>query len=140
MSTLASIAADYSPPVGHVKDVQILWGVTGSGKSRRAWDEAGISAYCKDPRSKWWCGYRGEVNVIIDEFRGVLDVSHLLRWFDRYPCRVETKGGSRPLAACKFWITSNVDPRLWYPDLDQETQAALMRRFTRITHFSNIMP
>lgn len=113
----------------------MFWGRTGTGKSKRAWEEAGVQAYAKDPRTKWWCGYKGEQNVIIDEFRGTLDIAHFLRWTDRYPVRVESKGSSRPLAAENIWITSNLDPRFWYPDLDAETQAAFLRRLTNITFF-----
>jgi hypothetical protein len=39
-----------------------------------------------------------------------------------------------PLCARRIWITSNLDPQDWYPDLDPDTKAALMRRLT-ITHF-----
>lgn len=128
--TLRGIAADHDKPTSIVRSVSVFWGATGSGKSRRAWAEAGDDAYCKDPRSKFWCGYQGEEHVIIDEFRGGIDVSHLLRWFDRYPVRVELKGSSRPLIASKIWITSNLAPGLWYPDLDSMTIDALKRRLT----------
>jgi len=113
----------------------VFWGRTGTGKSYRAWHEAGLDAYVKDPRTKWWCSYKGQENVVLDEFRGAIDVSHLLRWLDCYPVLVEIKGGSRPLLARKIWITSNLDPRLWYSDLDQETLDALLRRLN-ITHFN----
>lgn len=93
-----------------------------------------MEAYSKDPRTKWWDGYLGQSNVVLDEFRGTIDVAHILRWLDRYPVRVENKGGSLPLLATHFWITSNLDPRLWYPDLDDETLQALLRRL-EITHF-----
>jgi len=106
----------------------VFWGKTGTGKSRRAWEEAGMDAYCKDPRTKFWDGYQDEENVVIDEFRGGIDISHLLRWLDRYPVRVEIKGSSKPLKAKKIWITSNLSPLMWYPLIDEETLAALMRR------------
>lgn len=60
--SLKSIAADYCQPVAIEREVVCFWGTTGTGKSRRAWDEAGINAYPKDPRSKFWDGYRGMVN------------------------------------------------------------------------------
>lgn len=131
---LVSIAADHDCPVGIEKSVHVYYGATGTGKSYRAWEEAGADAYAKDPRSKFWCGYRGDVNVVIDEFRGGIDISHMLRWLDRYPVRVEVKGSSRPLKAEKIWITSNLHPAEWYPDLDQETKNALLRRL-QIVYF-----
>lgn len=82
------------------------------------------------------CGYGGQEHVIIDEFRGGIDIAHLLRWLDRYPVRVEVKGGSFPLLASRFWITSNIHPRQWYPDLDEATMDALLRRLTIINMIS----
>jgi len=131
---LRSICSDHSKPLGMERSCQVYWGRTGSGKSRRAWEEAGLDAYSKDPNTKFWCGYSGQTNVVIDEFRGRIDVSHLLRWLDRYPVSVEIKGSSVPLSATSYWITSNLDPRQWFPDLDPETLAALIRRFN-ITNF-----
>lgn len=116
-------------------EVVVLWGVSGSGKSHRAFSEAGEQAYFKSSTTKWWDGYRGEENVVIDEFRGQIGVEHLLRWFDKYPCFVEEKGGQIPLFAKKFWVTSNLDPREWYKDLDEDTKAALFRRFKSVVHF-----
>jgi hypothetical protein len=132
--SLRRIGADHSRAIGMERECFVYWGPTGTGKSRRAWDEAGMEAYCKDPRTKFWCGYQMEKNVVIDEFRGGIDIAHLLRWLDRYPVRVEIKGSSMPLHANKIWITSNLDPRLWYSDVDQMTVDALMRRLT-ITEF-----
>lgn len=126
--TLQAIAACHVKPIGMERTVNVYWGVTHSGKSHRAWTEAGAEAYSKDPRSKFWCGYQSESHAVIDEFRGGIDVSHLLRWFDSYPVRVEIKGSSRPLAVSKFWITSNINPEQWFPDLDNATWNALARR------------
>lgn len=131
---LKRIAVDNMAPAGIERTVTVYWGRTGTGKSRRAWHEAGENAYPKDPRSKFWDGYRNHENVVMDEFRGGIDISHLLRWFDRYPVVVEVKGSSVVLCAKNIWITSNIDPRQWYPLIDDETLAALMRRL-KITHF-----
>lgn len=132
---LRCIGADYSKPLPMERVCHVFWGTTGTGKSRRAWEEASFDAYAKDPRTKFWDGYQGEEHVVIDEFRGGIDIAHLLRWLDRYPVRVEIKGSSRPLAAKTIWITSNLDPRYWYPEIDEETRSALMRRLN-ITHFN----
>lgn len=132
--TLKAIATDNLVAEPIVRTVNVFWGATGTGKSRRAWQEAGFQAFPKDPRTKFWCGYQGQAHVVIDEFRGGIDVGHLLRWLDRYPVIVEIKGGATALKATHVWITFNLDPRRWYPDLDQPTVDALMRRLN-VTHF-----
>lgn len=119
--TLKQIEKDFLKPVAQEKEVFLFWGRTGTGKSRRAWSEAGLDAYPKDPRTKYWDAYRGEENVVIDEFRGGIDISHLLRWLDRYPVNVECKFGATTLRCKKIWITSNLPPREWYPQLGPET-------------------
>jgi len=134
--TLRAIAADYATPRAIERTIWCFWGPTATGKSRRAWSEAGLDAYAKCPRSKFWSGYTGQTNVVIDEFRGGIDVSHLLRWCDRYPVHLEIKGASRPMDVERIWITSNLHPRDWYSDLDPATVDALMRRML-IVEFSH---
>ena len=127
---LKAIRADNIQPIALERKCNVFWGPTSTGKSHRAWMESGHEAYSKDPRTKFWCGYSDQPHVVIDEFRGAIDVAHLLRWIDKYPVRVEVKGSSRPLMATSFWITSNLNPLDWYPDLDKDTTEALMRRLT----------
>lgn len=127
---LCKIRSDHLQPIAGERRCNVYWGPTGTGKSRKAWELAGIHAYSKDPRTKFWCGYVDQRNVVVDEFRGGIDISHMLRWLDRYPVRVEVKGGSKPLAATEYWITSNLHPYQWYPELDRDTYSALERRLT----------
>ena len=127
-SNLRRISADFATPMAIERTVHVFWGPTGTGKSRRAWSEAGLDAYPKCPNTKFWCGYNGHTNVVIDEYRGSISISNILRWFDRYPVLVEIKGSAVVLKATTIWITSNLHPREWYPDLDQLTQEALLRR------------
>jgi len=136
-SQITRIAKDNLSPVAVVRECFCFWGKTGTGKSRRAWDEAGLLAYPKDPSTKWWDGYRGNAEVIIDEFRGRIAIEHILRWLDRYPVLIETKGGATVLNATRIWLTSNVDPRLWYPESNIESVEALLRRLN-ITHFNYV--
>jgi len=125
---LKKIAVDHMVPVGVEKEVIVYYGPTGCGKSHRSWNDAGLLAYPKNPRSIFWDGYRGQEHVVIDEFRGGIDIAHMLRWLDKYPVIVDIKGSSAPLLAKKIWITSNIHPREWYTQLDAETYAALERR------------
>lgn len=133
-SSLRRIATDHLRPLPLERIVHVLWGQTGTGKSRTAWREGGLDCFPKVPTTVWWDGYRGHECVIIDEFCGNIGITHLLRWFDRYPCSVEIKGGHVPLAARRFYLTSNVNPEQWYPDASLEQQNALFRRFTSVRH------
>lgn len=133
-SALRRIGQDHLQPVAMERTCAVFWGRTGTGKSRRAWSEAGMEAYPKSSTSKFWDGYRGHEHVVMDEFRGRIGIEHLLTWLDRYPVIVEVKGSSTVLRAKRIWITSNVHPQLWYPELDRETFDALARRL-EITEF-----
>ena len=135
--SLRSIAKDSAKPVPRgPQEVNVYWGKAGSGKTRKVFDEVGEVYYIKTPTTKWFDGYRGEETIIIDEFRGVIDVSHILKWLDRYPCAVEVKGSQVHLKSRKWYITSNLRPEEWYPLIDNETKEALLRRLTNIIEFN----
>lgn len=133
-ASIRRIQGDFAQPIAMQRQVLVFWGDSGTGKSLRAWTEAGMDAYSKDPRSKFWCGYRGQAHVVIDEFNGDIDIAHLLRWLDCYPINVETKGGSVPLKASAIWLTSNRTIEEWYPNATAEQIFGIRRRCT-ITHY-----
>lgn len=135
-ASLKKIKMDYMKGEALEKEVNVFWGNTGLGKSRRAWFEAGMDAYPKAPTTKFWDGYQGESSVVFDEFTGQIEISHMLRWLDRYPVLVEQKGSGTPLKATKIWITSNTDPASWYPSAPGSQRDALLRRL-KITEFVN---
>lgn len=137
---IKKIVADHMKPVEQVKEVTIFWGPTGVGKSRKAWELAGLNAYPKIPTTKWWDGYRPEEHesVVMDEFTGQIDITHMLRWCDRYPCIVETKGSSVVFKAKKIYITSNINPEFWWLMATEEQRAAFARRVTIIECPNNL--
>lgn len=109
-----------------------IWGKSGTGKTRLAIETLGKDAYVKNNNTgKWWDGYDADENVIIDEVDYETNYSLLKELSDRYPCRVETKGGSRQFLAKKLIITSLYNPADLYhnkPELGKE----MLRRIDNI--------
>jgi hypothetical protein len=140
-STLKRISIDYGVPIMRgPQHVSLYWGETGTGKTRKFYDEIGDTKYyLKAPTTKWWDGYKGEEVVLVDEFRGMVEISHLLKWLDRYPCACEVKGAQVFLNTKRWVFTSNLPLKDWYKDLDSETVDALARRFTEVLHFRNLI-
>lgn len=128
--TLKQIEKDHMKPQAMERKVFVLYGPTGTGKSHRAWNYAGLDAYPKSSTSIFWDGYQGQEKVVIDEFRGKIGIEHLLTWFDKYPVCVQSKFGGCVLNAKVIVVTSNLHPNDWFPDLDDTTKEALMRRLT----------
>lgn len=113
--------------------VFVYWGVPGSGKSYRASQEAGGEVYrwpvgCGEPR-----GYRGERNVIIEEFNGYILASKMKVILDKYPTTLQVPYGQVAWNPENIWITSNYDPKEWYQTkIDNE---AIIRRITKNENF-----
>ncbi len=117
-----------------VPEVHWYWGPTGSGKSRRA-RELCPNAWWSGNSLRWWQGYDGHEDVIIDDFRGDFCTFHeLLRILDRYPFLVETKGGSRQLLAKRIIITCPYEPSGAYRGCGEHL-CQLLRRITIIREF-----
>ena len=117
---------------------EVFWyyGSTGSGKSRAASDAA-PSAYWKNPSNKWWDGYEGQSDVIIDDYRpDFCTFSALLRLFDRYPMQVEAKGSSVQFIAKRLFVTCPKSPDDVWANRSEEDIAQLTRRITEVKHFA----
>lgn len=144
-STLKAIARDYQrkpddlPGADAPDRAQIgywYYGKTGVGKTYAANNDF-PDAYRKVANNKWWCGYQGEDNVIIDdldkkhEYMGY----HLKIWGDRYAFIGETKGSSRFIRPKVICVTSNYHPKdIWD---DDSTLGPILRRF-KVVHFQTL--
>lgn len=112
---------------------EVWWisGPSGCGKSKLAWKECGIpwdEVYVKSV-GKFFDGYDGQEVVILDDFRVQdIELAQLLRLMDRYPERVEIKGGSRMWKCDKLIITSIKTPEECYEFLQDEPLYQITRR------------
>lgn len=113
--------------------VRVFLGPTGTGKSRKAFEEY-PGAYFK-PRGEWWDGYEGQATVVLDDYTGWLPYSFLLNLFDRYPLLVPFKGGFSQMVATTIIVTTNFRPEDWYTDKVRHPNAPLLRRIEEIVLF-----
>lgn len=114
--------------------VVVYWGRTGSGKTKAVFDNAtDLWIY---PGGGWFDGYDGEKQVLFDDFSGAeFKLPYLLKLLDRYPMQVPIKGDFISWLPQEIYITSNINPRNWFPNAHMEHVDALFRRITNIVEF-----
>ncbi|ARO38285.1 replicase [Circovirus sp.] len=116
-------------------EVYWYWGESGTGKTRA------IAEECRDgywhDGTKWFDGYDAHEEMILDDFRGSnMKFNFLLKLLDRYPLRLEYKGGYRQMLSKKIYISSIKHPREVYNITEQEEPVKqLLRRITVIKKF-----
>jgi len=126
---LQRIAADNPVEAADLPDCCAEWiyGPPGTGKSFTARRENPV--FFDKSCNKWWCGYKGEPVVILDDLDKNHKVlgHHLKRWLDRYSFVAEVKGTSLQIRPQKIVITSNYHPNeIW--DEDPTLAQAIERR------------
>lgn len=113
--------------------VKWFYGATGTSKTKTAFEES-EDPWVSGRNLKWWEGYDAHKHVIIDDFRRDFCTFHeLLRILDRYPYRIENKGGSRQLLATQIIITCPDPPNEVYET--REDVGQLLRRIDEVRKF-----
>jgi len=127
------------------RNLVLLFGPTAVGKTtyvkKEVYGNKKEDLYTKNGRTKWWCGYEGENNVLIDEFNG--NEFGSIEFFNdmtNIGCfQIETKGGQSVLTAENIYIASNKHPCHWWktgPDASigwsDQRYRALVRRFKQV--------
>lgn len=121
---MARQGTTYTHP--HCRGVWV-YGPPGTGKSHWAYERFGASLFEK-AQNKWWDGYAGEENILLDDFDCAVLGHYIKRWADKWPVSGEVKGSTIALAYKRFIITSNYLPSdLWSED--DAMRKAIERRF-----------
>lgn len=116
-------------PAWRQLEVTVLYGPTGTGKTRRALESD--SVYMWDSTDGWWDGYVDQRRLVIDEMpREGLDFKQLLRILDGHPLMLKVKGGFAHAHYTEVVLTSNFPWTTWYGQ-DQHL-AALERRIHNV--------
>lgn len=131
-SGMEALAIHYVKKRDFKPTVTWLYGTSGTGKTRQV-VEAEKDLWISGRDLKFWDGYENQQAVLIDDFRKDFCTFHeLLRILDRYPYRVNVKGGSRELNSLRIYITSCHHPSQVYETREDLKQ--LQRRIDTIKH------
>lgn len=112
-----------------------IYGPTGVGKSHWARAQSRDDHYWLPTNDRgWWDQYTGQEVVIIDDFRGEIKFSELLRLMDEYPMTVPRRGRApTPFMAKKIIITSCHPPEEVFKNvLSGEDNIAQLKRRCKI--------
>lgn len=112
----------------------VYWfhGKPGTGKTRAAREILPNAYFNANSTGKWWSGYDGHEDVIIDDVRAeTIPFKNLLGITDRYPYQIEDKGYIRQLKASRIIITAPEPPFLVYFDTPED-KSQLTRRLDRV--------
>jgi len=117
-----------------------LWGDTGTGKTLTAHKIAGDDVYVKSGDAKWFDGYDAHESVIFDDLReDTFKFDFLLALLDRFPVRVEIKGGYRQFKPRLIVITCPFSPEVFQIPYGEDRQQ-LLRRIDVVEHFVSRCP
>lgn len=102
------------------RHLELYFGPSGVGKTSLVKEEVigrkDNKMYTKACGNKWWCGYNGEKDVLMDEFRG--DTFGTMEEFNSMTnlgvARLERKNGQVALIAERMYFTTNAHPSMWW--------------------------
>lgn len=121
------------PPESMARISVLLWGETGTGKTRWAYETYPTLYTVFSQKEPWFDGYDGQDVVLFDDAgKGTCGYNTIKRLTDRYPQRIPIKGGSAVWRAKVIIFTTN-DPHYesWWGDIPAADVAALDRRIRK---------
>jgi len=118
--------------------VYALIGKPRTGKTRYVWDNyPDVYNVMSGQKDKiWFDGYTGQEVILFDDFTGQVSYEMMLQILEGYPMTLPIKGSTVRKNWRKVYLTSNVHPREWYPQI--KNTKALLKRFIEIKIFTKI--
>lgn len=125
-------------PIMRDMECHFFYGPTGVGKSHYCFDKYPQLYRKAIGKCMWMDGLESTHTVVFfDEFVGQYPRNDILMVTDKYPCRVEVKGGYRQLLCNLMLFASNKHPSTYYEDWkgSEEHLRAFARRFTKVFYW-----
>lgn len=135
-SGLSRLALTLSAPRDAYPKTYWLYGPSGAGKTRTAYESASSDAvwFCP-PSLAWFDGYDPYVHktVVIDDLRAnEKTFTFLLRLLDRYPLQVPVKGSFAQWKPDQIFITTPVSPYRMFYGLLRDQDGAFNQLYRRV--------
>lgn len=138
-SNILATIRDLQPERNWMPENIILWGKSGTGKTRTVFDNHERKDIYVHTGEQWFDGYAGQPVVLFDDFTGSeFKLGYLLKLLDRYPMRVPVKGGYVQWVPKTIYFTSNKNPDDWYGLAMLEHRLALKRRIKETKYFDYV--
>lgn len=119
-------------------EITVIIGDAGAGKTRLVYEKHDIDDIYRiitgdgSDGSLWWDGYNGQDVILIDDFNNDIKLGYMLQLLDRYPMRLQVKGGTTYRCATKIYITTNLELHQWYPNCQSRHSEAIRRRIHNV--------
>lgn len=125
--------------------VHWIYGDSGTGKTNKIWDLAGLDAYILTPQggtTLWWDGYQNEDIIILDNLtKDCIQWMTLMSILDKYPLRQQVKGGMIIAKWTSVFCSSIAHPRDLLPTnhmgIVTVQEMEICRRVTTLTRMTN---
>lgn len=115
------------------------YGDTGTGKSRGVYEKHGFeNVYAITNYENPFDAYDGESVIMFEEFRGQIQLSAMLQYLDRYPCRLPARFFDKVACYTTVYINSNIPLDKQYrgeQDNEPRSYDALIRRINKVFEF-----
>lgn len=138
LSLLQSVCRQsHQRPWRHTQ-IEIWWGVTGTGKTRTffsQYDVADTYRFLYRGSTDYWDGYTGQHNVLFDEFESQIRLSDMLMYCDGHPLLLNIKFAHGYADWDTVTIISNSNPQTFYANCSTERRDAFARRVTRVIEY-----